>query len=171
MTSQSSVEILQSLDNLEIDAGITYLDNEPLGRLTTVPLFMEHFYLVAPANQARKSVTWAEVAKLPLCLLTPEMQNRRIVNQYVAAAGAEVAPRLESNSVISLISHVLSGDWATILPMKTARLFLQSGELSACPITDPVAEHLVGLVAPVREPYTPVLEALLAEARRISDAA
>ncbi|GGE45625.1 LysR family transcriptional regulator [Actibacterium pelagium] len=169
VTSQSSVEILQLLENLEIDAGITYLDNEPLGRLTTVPLFYEHYYLVTPANQARTSITWAEAAQLPLCLLTPEMQNRRIVNQYMAAAGAEIAPRLESNSVITLISHVLTGDWATILPLKTARLFLNSGELAACPITEPEAEHMVGLVAPPREPHTPVLEALISEARKLSD--
>ena len=169
VTSQSSVEILQLLENLEIDAGISYLDNEPLGRLTTVPLFHEHYYLVTPASQARDTITWAEAAQLPLCLLTPEMQNRRIVNQYMAAAGAEIAPRLESNSVITLISHVLTGDWATILPLKTARLFLKSGELAACPITEPAAEHMVGLVAPPREPHTPVLEALISEARKLSD--
>ena len=33
--SRTSIEILELLDNLEIDAGITYLDNEPLGRVTT----------------------------------------------------------------------------------------------------------------------------------------
>lgn len=170
VTSQSSIEILHALDNLEIDAGITYLDNEPLGRLTTVPMFKEQYYLVTHADQARDTATWAEAAQMPLCLLTTEMQNRRIVNQHMATAGATVTPRLESNSVISLISHVLTGEWATILPMKTARLFLSSGELAACPITDPLAEHLVGLIAPPREPYTPVLEALMAEARRISDA-
>jgi DNA-binding transcriptional LysR family regulator len=29
--SRTSVEILAHLENLEIDAGLTYLDNEPLG--------------------------------------------------------------------------------------------------------------------------------------------
>ena len=33
--SRTSIEILDLLDNLEIDAGITYLDNEPLGRVST----------------------------------------------------------------------------------------------------------------------------------------
>ena len=169
VTSQSSADILHALDNLEIEAGITYLENEPLGQVTTVPLFHEHYYLVTKADEARDSITWAEAAALPLCLLSGDMQNRRIVNQHMAHAGAEAAPRLESNSVITLISHVLGGGWATILPMKTARLFLAGGALAACPITAPQAAHLVGLVAPLREPYTPVLEALLAEARRIAD--
>ncbi len=169
VSSNSSVEILQQMENLEIDAGITYLDNEPLGRVITVPLFYEHYYLVTAANQARDTVTWAEAAGMPLCLLSSDMQNRRIVNQHMAEAGAVAAPQMESNSVITLISHVLSGGWATILPMKTARLFLASGELAACPITSPDAQHLVGLIAPHREPYTPVLNALLTETRKIAD--
>jgi DNA-binding transcriptional LysR family regulator len=36
--SSTSIDILQSLDDLQIDAGISYLDNEPLGRVVTVPL-------------------------------------------------------------------------------------------------------------------------------------
>src|SRR5215468_12342841 len=30
--SRTSIEVLTQLENLEIDAGLTYLDNEPLGR-------------------------------------------------------------------------------------------------------------------------------------------
>ena len=37
--SRSSVEILELLENLDVDAGITYLDNEPLGRVSTAPLY------------------------------------------------------------------------------------------------------------------------------------
>ena len=33
--SRTSIEILDLLDNLEIDAGITYLDNEPVGRVSS----------------------------------------------------------------------------------------------------------------------------------------
>ena len=35
--SRTSIEVLSMLENLETDAGITYLDNEPLGRVNTVP--------------------------------------------------------------------------------------------------------------------------------------
>ena len=35
--SRTSIEILGLIENLEIDAGITYLDNEPLGRVSAVP--------------------------------------------------------------------------------------------------------------------------------------
>src|SRR6202521_4928910 len=39
--SRTSIEILDLLDNLEIDAGVTYVENEPVGRVTTVPLYHE----------------------------------------------------------------------------------------------------------------------------------
>src|SRR5690606_12674531 len=69
--SQPSIQILTLLENLEIDAGITYLDNEPLGRVNTVPLYQERYQLLtapdAPLGD-RDSVTWAEVAQVPLCL-------------------------------------------------------------------------------------------------------
>jgi DNA-binding transcriptional LysR family regulator len=48
--SKTSVQILSMLNNLEIDAGLTYLNNEPLGRVTTVPLYSERYVLVAKAG-------------------------------------------------------------------------------------------------------------------------
>ena len=41
--SRTSIEILTLLENLEIDAGVTYLDNEPLGRVNAVPLYQERY--------------------------------------------------------------------------------------------------------------------------------
>src|SRR5579862_75146 len=39
--SRTSIEILAQLENIEIDAGVTYLDNEPVGRVRSVPLYRE----------------------------------------------------------------------------------------------------------------------------------
>ena len=33
--------MLSLLENFEVDAGLTYLDNEPLGRVRAVPLYLE----------------------------------------------------------------------------------------------------------------------------------
>lgn len=167
--SRTSAEILQMLDDLQIDAGITYLENEPLGRVTALPLYLEHYNLVVRADNplaGRASIRWAEAAEEPLCLLTPDMQNRRIVDRHMAEAGAETRPRLESNSIITLIAHVQSGGWATILPRRSAGPFLDGGGLAAVPLVAPEAAHSVGLVAPHREPHTPVLAALLDAARK-----
>src|SRR5262245_54669010 len=81
--SRTSIEILELLDNLEIDAGITYLENEPLGRVSTVPLYREHYRLLTSADAPlgnRETVTWSEIAQVPLCLLT-RSEERRVGNE------------------------------------------------------------------------------------------
>jgi len=169
LLSRTSAEILAGIETLELDAGITYLDNEPLGRVAQVPLYAEFYrFLCAPgtALSGRAKVTWAEVAAQPLCLLTADMQNRRIVNQHLATAGAQAQAMVESNSAIALIAHVMTGTWASVVPMRLAGMFAQ-GRLVSIPIIEPEAEHLVGLIAARREPQTPVLAALLDEAGRL----
>jgi DNA-binding transcriptional LysR family regulator len=169
--SRTSAEILTGIENLELDAGITYLDNEPLGRVSQVPLFTEFYRLLcAPSSPlaARAQITWAELASEPLCLLTADMQNRRIVNTHLTEAGARVAATVESNSTIALVAHVKSGRWSSVVPKKLAEMFTGSGDLVALPIVEPEAEHLVGLITAKREPQTPVLQALLDEAARFN---
>jgi DNA-binding transcriptional LysR family regulator len=170
--SATSVEILAALEGLQTDAGISYLDNEPLGRVVTVPLYQERYVLLVRRDAAEAgaaSVRWGDLGALRLCLLTPDMQNRRIIGGHLAEAGVMVAPGIESNSTIVLVSHVLQGGWATILPRKAAEVFLPGRALAAVPITDPDARHAVGLIAPWREPHTPVIAALLQEARRMAE--
>ena len=169
--SRNSIEVLSLLENLEIDAGLTYLDNEPLGRVQTVPLYSEDYRLLAAADSplgTRDKVTWAEVGKVPLCLLTPDMQNRRIIEQLLRQAGSDVAPTLESNSVVVLFAHVRTGKWASIMPEKLAQVLGLTEKVRAIPIVDPVASHSIGLVVPHRNPLTPLINALVAEAKLLA---
>jgi DNA-binding transcriptional LysR family regulator len=169
--SRNSIEILELLENLEIDAGITYVENEPVGRVNTVPLYAEHYRLLTSAEAPlgnRDTVTWAEVAQVPLCLLTPDMQNRRIIDRLLKSAGGESRPTLESDSMILLFSHVRTGRWASVMPAKIAETLGLTETIRAIPITEPEAVQTIGLVVPAREPMTPIAAALVAEARRIA---
>ena len=169
--SRTSVEILDLLENLEIDAGITYIENEPIGRVNIVPLYQEHYRLLTSADAPlgdRDRVTWAEVAQLPLCLLTPDMQNRRIIDRLLLSAGSESRPTLESNSMILLFSHVRTGRWASVMPEKIAQTLGLTETIRAIPILEPDAVQTIGLVVPRREPMTPTTAALVAEAKRIA---
>lgn len=169
--STSSADILHLMDDLQIDAGLTYLDNEPLGRVVSVPLYEERYVLVVRHDDplaARGSLDWADLGEVRLCLLTPVMQNRRIIAAHLAEAGVDVAPMIESDSLIVLTSHVLRGGLATILPFQAAEVFIAEGPLVALPIKKPDARHAVGLIVPHREPYTPVLEGLLQTAKAIT---
>ncbi|MBX9463930.1 MAG: LysR family transcriptional regulator [Aquamicrobium sp.] len=169
--SRTSIEVLSLLGNFDIDAGITYLDNEPLGRVVSVPLYAERYQLITAAGTPladRERVTWAEVAELPLCLLTPDMQNRRIIDQHLAEAGTGARPTLESNSMIVLFSHIRTGKWSSIMPLNLAETFGFSEPIRAIPIIEPDARHIVGLVAAKREPHTPLVAALLDEAMTLA---
>ena len=169
--SRNSLEVLELLENLEIDAGITYVENEPLGRVNTVPLYPESYRLLTSAEAPlgnRDSVTWAEVAQVPLCLLTPDMQNRRIIDRLIKSAGGESRPTLESDSMILLFSHVRTGRWASVMPAKLAETLGLTDTIRAIPITDPQAVQTIGLVVPSREPMKPITAALVEEARRLA---
>jgi DNA-binding transcriptional LysR family regulator len=167
-----SSEVLERLHNLDIDAGITYLDNESTGKARTFPLYDERYRLLTSAAAPlgdRQSVTWGEVGKIPLCLLTPAMQNRRIIDRLLRNAGIAAAPALESNSIVVLVSHVQTGRWASIMPEKLAEIFAVTSLLRSIPITQPTEVHRVGLVVPDRDPLSPLTEALINEARRLQD--
>jgi len=171
--SCTSIQILELLENLQIDAGLTYLDNEPVGRVRTVPLYREHYRLLTAADSPlsnRAQVSWAEVAQVPLCLLTPDMQNRRIIDRYIRAAGAEPSPTLESNSMVLLFSHVRTGRWASIMPARLAETLGLTETIRAIPIIGDEPYPTIGLVVPYREPMTPMTAALVAEARRLAPA-
>jgi DNA-binding transcriptional LysR family regulator len=169
--SRTSADVLSMLENLEVDAGLTYIDNEPLGRMRAVPLYLEQYRLLTSADSPlgeRDKVTWAEVGRIPLCLLTPDMQNRRIIDSLLHAAGSRPEPTLESNSMIVLFSHVRTGRWASVMPEKLANTLGLTERLRSIPIVEPEAVHQIGLVVPPREPMSPLASALVAEASHLA---
>lgn len=169
--STTSSDIVSHLKNLEADAGITYLDNEPLGDVAAIPLYREHYRLVTAVGGPfydRDAVTWAEVARTPLCLLTPNMQNRRIVDEQIRKAGAEPTPALESNSMIVLLTHVHTLRWASVMPAILVDALGAREDIRAIPILEPEIQHTIGLVALDRDPATPMISALLSIARDVA---
>ena len=170
IVSCTSSAVLGLLENLEVDAGLTYLDNEPVGKVRSIPLYNESYRLLTSPDGLfgdRKQVTWAEVGQIPLCLLTPDMQNRRIIDRALLAAGAEARPTLTSNSVVVLYTHVKTGRWSTVMPAKLADTLGFSDVVRAIPIVDPLITYGVGLVIPQRDPMTSLVAALVDVAREV----
>ena len=167
--SRTSVEILDLLDNLEIDAGITYIGNEPLGRVTAVPLYHERYRLLLIGRTAWQS-RHGHLGRgtSPACLLTPDMQNRRIIDRLLKSACGESRPTLESDSMILLFAHVRTGRWASVMPAKLAETLGLTTPIRAIPITEPEAVQTIGLVVPAREPMMTLTAALVTEAKRLA---
>ena len=169
--SYNAQQILSLLENLEIDAGVTYLDHEPNGRIAGFPLYRERYCLLTSADAPlgdRDKVTWAEVAQVPLCMLTPDTKIRRIIEDLMRDAGGELKPTLESNALILLYTHVRTGRWATVMPARLAATLGLTDTLRAIPIVEPEASHTIGLVVLARKPMKPLTAALVAEARRLA---
>jgi DNA-binding transcriptional LysR family regulator len=164
VASSTSVDIQTGLEKFSLDAGITYLDNEPLSHVRTVPLYREQYLLVTPAEgplAGRKRVSWREAASLPLCLLSPDMQNRRILNAHFAEAGVQANPALETNSVFTLCTLLRSGYWSSILPHGFIPMLSGATGVVIIPLEGSHVAHTVGLVIPDREALPPAVTALL----------
>ncbi len=167
--SRTSIEVLAQLENLETDVGLSYLDREPVGRVRTLPLYHEVYWLVVAAHHAlatARSVIWEQLGDVPLALLTPDMQNRRIIDAALREAGVTSAPAMQSDSMLAVLAHVRTGQWAGVLPAVLVDTLDVAGRLVAIPIDDRRPPPTVGLIYPQREPLTPLTAALLAEARR-----
>lgn len=170
--SRSSGQIPALIENLEIDAGITYADGKIDGVLRSVPLYREqHRLLVSKSSPlaSREKVTWSEVGRVPLCLLTPDTQNRHLIDSRLRAAGCEPAPMLTSDSMIVLFSHVRSGHWGSVMPSRLVDALGRANEVQVLPIVDEEPEPTIALVVPKREPLPSLTAALVTEARRLAN--
>lgn len=165
--SRTSNEIQRALDEFELDAGVTYLDNEPLHSVRVHELYAEHYILLTPVDgpfAGKESVTWREAAETPLCLLTPDMQNRRIIDGLFHATGKMPRALVETNSVMTLCSHIRSGAWSSVFPHNFLWVFGTPTGMSALPIVKPAKTHAVGLVVRDQDPASPLVRALEAVA-------
>lgn len=165
--SRSSIEIQRGLDTFALDAGITYLRNEPLSHVRAKALYRERFVLVgAPAlvGRDRQAIGWGEAAALPLCLLTPDMQNRRIIDGLFGQAGRAPNCHVFTNSFVAIVGHLRSGEYASVLPVSQARVVDMDG-LVALALVEPETSYEIGLVIADRDPVLPVVQRFWDEAR------
>ncbi len=163
LRSMTSREIAHGLDHGELDAGLTYLDNEPLADVDTLGLWRERYLVVGSPEQigtGTSTMTWGAAATLPLCLLTGDMQHRRIVDEAFGTAGAVAGPVIETNSISTLVAHAGAGLAAVTAQSWLHTIPLPPG-LRALPLVQPTVRHIVGLVAAAGRQQTPIVAELL----------
>lgn len=169
--SQSSIDILKNLEDFAIDVGLTYLDNEPIEGMRSEAVYMERYCLLVRADHplaTAASVTWVDAAREPLCLLTADNQNRRIIDRAFRAVDCAPIPRLETNSVINLCANVHLMGLASVIPEYFLEVLGPISDVRAVPLADPIIEHSVGLVAVDRDPISPLVLAAF-ECARITE--
>ncbi len=170
VNSMTSVEIQSGLDKFELDAGLTYLDNEPLVNVRKCRLYEEKYVFVTSAHgpfAKLPSITWQDASNENLCLLNESMQNRRVLNNIARSAGLKLAPTVTTNSFLAVCSYVCSGVWSSIVPHTFSYLFSECKDLVSIDLVDPIHSQNIGLVTSDRDPMPPLAHALLQCAKRL----
>ncbi|MFM9372263.1 LysR family transcriptional regulator [Streptomyces sp. Da 82-17] len=170
LESMSSREIVSRLNDFEIDAGMTYVDGEPLGKVRVVPLYRERYVFLTPCDGefgGRDTVRWDEAAVAPLCLLTPVMQNRRILDACFAEAGAVAVPVVETDTVSAIYAHVTSMGLSSVIPHAWLHTYGVPDGTRVLPLPRPGRSLHVGLVLADRGPESMLARALVETARAV----
>lgn len=162
--SMPSRLIQKGLSSFEIDAGVTYLDNEPLEHVRRIPLYNERYIFVAKSGSphtGRRTITWREAARERLCLLSEDMQNRRIIDAVFESLGVKAAPPVVCNSYLGICSHLRHGGFASIVPHNFFYVFAGLDDLVSIDLIEPAHGQAVGLVLNDRDPLPPMASALI----------
>lgn len=162
LLSMASADILRGIEDFTLDAGVTYLEDDGIKAMRTIPLYDEHYVLMVPPALAPRragTATWAEAAALPLCLLTRNMRNRQIVDDIFASVGTVPVPVMETNAFVAALAQVASGTLATIAPELLANSLPIAESAVRLRLTHPEATRPIGLVMADRDPLPPALRA------------
>jgi DNA-binding transcriptional LysR family regulator len=169
----TSIEILRRLSAFELDAGITYIDNEPLEHVRSLPICDEQYVAVIPESSDLSrldAVTWRQVATLPLCLMHRDMQNRRIYDAVFASVGSVPDVRIEVYSMMAKLAYAQTGEIATIMPRNLLPWIHAIPGMRSIPLIEPEVSKVVGLVIADRTPVPALLEAFWKHVARIAPA-
>ena len=165
LQSLTASQVQRGLEDLSIDAGLTYLDGNLPAHLDVRPLYEERYVLVAPeelAPRASGTATWREAAGIPLCLLTPDMRNRRILDAvFKQVIGVAPQPVLETNAFTAALAQVAGGGAATIAPALLLESLPMAQGAACLALVDPEVTTSIGLVVADRDPTPPAVLALI----------
>lgn len=169
--SRSASEIAQGLEDGSLDAGMTYLESARPSNSVTRHLFDERYELLLPTEMAgdlRGEITWREAADFPLCLLTRNMRNRRIVDEAFLAADAEPMVVMETDALTVSLIQVGTGIAGTIAPEMLIDSVGMQLDIVRLKLVDPLIIKPMGLVTADQDPTLPAVKALAAALDRIN---
>jgi len=159
--SLSTRQIGLRLNDFSLDAGIIY--HEDAKTETTEILYQERYVLIAPRSLTSRqgpSVTWSEAAQFPLCLLTPDMRNRQLIDAVFAQVSVTPTVVMEASGFTAVLAQVVGGNAATIAPVGLAETFLALSSTTQFDLVEPVMTQTIGLSIKNQFPQPPILLAL-----------
>jgi DNA-binding transcriptional LysR family regulator len=158
LTSLCAEQIIRKLDSFELDMGLTYLEDPRLQGFNVLPLYRENHVLLARQlniGESLQTLDWKAAAKLPLCLLTPNMQNRQLINSAFRKARVKPNIVVETDSIFALYAHVRCAGLFAIVPHSLLNLIEMRQEVAAIPL-EPILSRDVGLIVRRHEMPSPL---------------
>lgn len=158
----NSIALQQGLEDGRFDAALSYAEGVASSLLRVETLYDERYVLMLPKDMhgGQTQMSWAEAAALPLILLEPEMQNRRILDQVFAEAGVAPTVVAETDGFTATLAMAAAGLGAAVLPLVLVDNVGHTDKVITVPLIDPVIEKRVCLITPQRPQGIPVIEAL-----------
>lgn len=165
----TSRQIERELAAFELDAGLTYLDFEPPAHALSVPLYVERSMLISAVDGVPipEPLDWADLARLPLCLLHQGMQNRRILDARLAERGLALRPRVTADSYLALLGLVQQGRLCSIIPDSHATLLNGLSWAATRSLPEMGEGSRVGIIVSDSTPMGPLAQAVLGVAREL----
>jgi len=187
LRSMSSQDIESGLEDLSLDIGLGFAERvQGRSAVQLTPQYEEHHHLLwrgaddgAPqqpvgaaggrTSGARSAVLtfgspigWAQAVERPLCLLTPEMHHRALLERVFAGLGLQVRPVLETDSVLALVVAVQAGPLAAVMPGALVATVAPEPGLHVSPLTQPDLRTPIAFMTSARVRPSRALEAALA---------
>jgi DNA-binding transcriptional LysR family regulator len=167
LSSLSAEDIVSRLDSFELDLGFTYLDDTVIGGFEQLHMFDERYVLLANRDAVLDpTLTWAEAARLPLCLLTSKMRNRQVIDGAFRSAGVKPEVIVETDSLFTVYAHVSDAGLFSIVPHSLLSFFELPGRVQAKPLL-PELTRAIGLIARNQPALAPVTGAVWDIARKL----
>jgi len=148
----------------QLDAAIINKPRRPLG-LNTEHIIDEDLTLIIGSGSRQSlppNVPFRMVQKLELALPTRHHGLRAILESFARAEDIELSPKLETDSVISILKLVERTQFATILPRISVSNREESSNLRCYSIISPRPVRQVVCVTHPRRPLNPASAAFIA---------
>ena len=168
--SASSDQIQRELASFALDVGITYSNRISGSGLQVEHLYEERYVLVAPRSLVEASgdsITWRQAGKIPLCLMSADMNNRKIIDRVFSGIGIEPILALETNAFTAALVQVTAGLAGTIVPELLIENLNLPPDLVALPLQDPMISEPIGLATAALDPQVAAVRETLIACRAV----
>lgn len=189
LRSMSSQELETGLDTLALDLGVGFVDRVAGDRrFSASASFVEHYYLVhqaasaasvhqaasaassptvdagtaSPSPVVAEPLSWSQAAAMRLCLLTPEMHHRVLIDAVFRDLALTVRPVFQTNSVMALAVAAQASDLAAVMPGALVGTLPAKAGWVAHPLIEPELRTAVGFLRSAAARPSRALDAALA---------